>query len=534
MRKIIRTICVIVTLIPLPGLLSCSGPKSSADLGLATIHEGRSGAISSHAKSDSSNADRIRYIQPGETAELAKIAGPAIINHIWLTFNEARPNWLEPNGSANPAEIVLRIYWDGSSEPAVESPLGDFFAAGFGLRTEIISAPVIVESGDGYNCFWTMPFRKEARITVTNEGDKAVRSFYYQVDYTEAPDLPEKTPYFCAQYRQEFPEKTGDDYLVMEAKGVGHYVGTVMSVRSRSPYWFGEGDAKFYIDGEEKPSIWGTGTEDYFLCAWGLNECLTPYFGCTYKSMDSEEDLGVKFTLYRWHIYDPVRFTKSLKFRIEHKGWISADETESGQVDGHVEREDDMATVAFWYQIGQPERFTTLPAYKERVFPDLDLVFEGKDFMKSMRHSPGKTELQKGFDWTGEGQVLFMPTGKGAWLEADFYVDQEESRGLVVRLTQSWDYGIYRIFIDGVAIPNVPMTIDMDFNSPSADPKVIDLYSKNIKVKDYYLGSTTLKKGKHTIRFEQVGQNDNSKGNFLGFDSFRLRERWHKKRASLK
>jgi hypothetical protein len=516
------------------GLFSCTGNQNSPDLGLALVKDGRSKAISSHAKSDSSNLDRIRYIQPGETAELANIKGPGIINHIWLTFNEARPNWLEPKGSANPAEIVLRIYWDNSSEPSVESPLGDFFAAGFGLRTEIISTPVIVESGDGYNCFWTMPFREAAKITVTNEGDKAVRSFYYQIDYTEVNKLPENTAYFCAQYRNEFPEKTGDDYLILDAEGKGHYVGTVMSVRSRSPYWFGEGDAKFYIDGEQAPSIWGTGTEDYFLCAWGLNECLTPYFGCTYKSMDTEEDLGVKFTLYRWHLNDPVRFNKSLKFKIEHKGWISADETETGKVDGHVEREDDMATVAFWYQVGQPKRFTKLPPYSERVVPNLDIIFEGKDMMKTIRHSSGKVELQNGFDWTGDSQIFFTPSSDKAWLETDFYIEKEESRGLVVRLTNSYDYGTYRIFIDGVAIPDVPMTIDMDFNTPAENVKFIDLYSKNTIVKDYYIGSTTLKKGKHIIRFESAGQNDNSKGNYLGFDSFRLRERWLKKRASLK
>ena len=432
-------------------LLSCSGGNNYPDLGLATIEKGRSRAISSHAPSPGSNADRMQYIKVGETAEIANIKGPAIINHIWLTFNEARPNWLEAGGSASPAEIVLRIYWDGSDKPAVESPLGDFFAAGFGLRKEIESIPVMVEGGDGYNCFWKMPFHQSARITITNEGDKNVRSFYYQIDYSEVEKLPKNTAYFCAQYRQELPEKTGDDYLILDAEGTGHYVGTVMSVRSRSPYWFGEGDAKFYIDGEAEPSIWGTGTEDYFLCAWGFNKCIFPYFGCTYKSMDTEEDLGVKFTLYRWHINDPVRFSKSIKFKIEHKGWISADETESGKVDGHVEREDDMATVAFWYQVGQPKRFTELPPYKERVLPELDMVFEGKDMIKTARHSAGSLELQKGYDWTGDGQIFFMPSTDRSWLETDIVIGKEERRGLVLRMTSAPDYGIYRVFIDGVA-----------------------------------------------------------------------------------
>jgi len=515
-------------------LYSCSNNNNYPDLGLSKIENGRSNAVSSHAKFAASNEDRLKYIKSGETTEIANIKGPGIINHIWLTFNEARPNWLEAGGSANPAEIVLRIYWDGASEPAVESPLGDFFAAGFGLRTEIVSMPVIVEGGDGYNCYWTMPFRKSARITLTNEGDKNVRSFYYQIDYTETDKLPDDAAYFCAQYRQEFPEQIGNDYLLLDAEGQGHYIGTVMSVRSRSPYWFGEGDAKFYIDGEEEPSIWGTGTEDYFLCAWGLNECITPYFGCTYKSMDTEEDLGVKFTLYRWHLKDPVRFNKSLKFKIEHKGWISADETQTGVVDGHVEREDDMATVAFWYQEGEPLRFTSLPPYSGRVLPELDIITEGKELIKNVRHSAGKVELQPGFDWTGDGQLFFMPSGENAWLETDIFIEKEEPRGLILRLTNSYDYGTYRIFIDGIPIPDVPMTIDMDFNSPAGNFRTIDLYSKNVIVKDYYLGSTLLKKGKHIIRFESAGRNSNSRGNFLGFDSFRLRERWNKKRVSLK
>ena len=134
-------------------LYSCSNNNNYPELGLSKIENGRSKAISSHAKSANSNEDRIKYIKSGETAEIANIKGPGIINHIWLTFNEARPNWLEAGGSANPAEIVMRIYWDGAAEPAVESPLGDFFAAGFGLRTEIVSIPVIVEGGDGYNCY---------------------------------------------------------------------------------------------------------------------------------------------------------------------------------------------------------------------------------------------------------------------------------------------------------------------------------------------------------------------------------------------
>jgi hypothetical protein len=505
-------------------LLSIAAAQDLMDL--TRLGAGRSRAITSADPNPNSNADRIKYVTPGETKVLADIKGPGVIRHIWLTFSEARPNWLEANGSARPDEIVLRMYWDDAKEPAVEVPLGDFFGSGFGLRRELKSVPVQVEGGDAYNCYWPMPFFKHGLITITNEGQKNVRSFYYHIDFTEDDQLPEKTPYFCAQYRNEFPEKTGGDYLILDAEGEGHYVGTVMSVRSRSPYWFGEGDAKFYVDGEKKPTIQGTGTEDYFLMAWGLEETQFPYFGCTYMSSNFE-DLGVEYSLYRWHIADPVRFTKSLRFEIEHKGWISGDETESGKVEGHVEREDDMATVAFWYQLGQPKRFTTLPPLARRLLPNLDLVVEGKTILASAKHSPGVAELQKGYDWTGDGQVFFQPAGEQPVFEASFEVEREQYRGLVLRFTHADDYGIYRVYLDGRDVQRS--------NDSTATPAVqgLDFYSKDLKVLDHYLGSFKLAKGKHNIRFEGIGRNPLSKGNYLGMDSVRLRERWDKKRKLL-
>jgi hypothetical protein len=494
---------------------------------LTRVKKGRSKAMTSSDPDFNSNYDRRTYIQPGETMVLADISGPAVINHIWLTFNDARPNWLEKYGSARPDEIVLRMYWDDGQHPAVEAPLGDFFGAGFGLRQEIRSIPVLVEGGDGYNCYWQMPFFKRGKITVTNEGEKNVRSFYYQVDYTEYDSLPEDTAYFCAQYRQEFPESPGKDYLILDAEGQGHYVGTVMSARSRSPFWFGEGDARIYIDGDTKPTIQGTGTEDYFLCAWGLNECLFPYFGCTYMSADPS-DLGVRYTLYRWHVADPVRFQKSIRFEIEHTGWISADETETGEIDGHVEREDDMATVAFWYQVGQPKRFTSLPFLKERMFPNLDIIIEGKDMISTAKISGGKVELQKGYDWTGEGQILFIPSVDNPSLELNFQVKKKELRGLVLRLTCAPDYGTYRIFLDGKDVTELEDY--PDWNTRGA----MDFYANRILVKDYYLGSYVLDPGKHMLSFTYTGKNPFSKGKLLGLDSVRLRERWMKKRKSLR
>ncbi len=488
--------------------------------GLALVQPGQSRRVSSAAPTPGSNRDN-RWIKPGEVFTLAEITGPATITHIWLTFNEARPNWLSAAGSADPSEIVLRMYWDGAEQPAVEAPLGDFFAAGFGLRREIRSTPVQVESGDGYNCYWPMPFHKRARITVTNESDKNLNALYFHVDYLALDAQPADAAYFCAQYRQEFPTRLGQDYLVLDAIGRGHYVGTVLSVRSRSPEWFGEGDDKFYVDGAAAPSMWGTGTEDYFGCAWGMSECSYPSFGCTYMEGGFGE-LGVRYTMYRWHLADPVRFTKSLRFEIEHKGWLSADETESGKVEGHVEREDDFASVAFWYQIGQPKRFAQLPPARERRFPDLDRVIGGGTLLASARHSPGEIRLQEGYDWTTPGQVFFQPLephagGDRPFLELDFDVLQAELRGLVLRLTHSYDYGRYQVSLDGAKL---------------GEP--IDLYRPQIEVHDHLLGSFTLAPGKHTLRLEAVGQNPASTGRFLGVDSIRLRERWKTKRPALK
>jgi hypothetical protein len=508
----------------LPCLLQLTNAQDLMDL--TQIKPGRSRAITSADPNPNSNADRIRYVTPGETKVLADIKGPAVIRHIWLTFNDARPNWLEATGSARPDEIVIRMYWDDNKPPAVEAPLGDFFGSGFGLRHEIRSVPLQVEGGDGYNCYWPMPFFKHAVITITNEGQKNVRSFYYHIDFTEDEKLPENTAYFCAQYRNEFPEKTGGDYLILDAEGEGQYVGTVMSARSRSPFWFGEGDAKFYVDGEKKPTIQGTGTEDYFLMAWGLNETLFPYYGCSYMSNDFE-DLGVQYCLYRWHIADPVRFTKSLRFEIEHKGWISADETESGKVEGHVEREDDMATVAFWYQVGQPKRFATLPPLSQRLLPNLDIIIDGKSMKDSAKYSPGVLEVQKGYDWTGDGQLFFMPASDQPVLEVQLPVEKEEYRGLMLRCTYADDYGIYRVFLDG---KNVRQPDDYMAGQKLQD---FDFYSKDLQVRDIYLGSHKLSKGLHRVRLEYVGKNPLSKGNYLGLDSIRLRERWDKKRKNL-
>ncbi len=489
---------------------------------LTVVRDARSRRVASNSTDPASNGDN-RRVRAGETFVLADVKGPGVIRHIWMTFAEAGPSWLSKEGSADPSEVVLRMYWDGAKEPAVETPLGDFFAAGFGKRAEVNSLPVIVggAGGDAYNCYWAMPFRDGARITVTNESQRPFAALYYQIEYTEE-EVPVSAAYFCAQYRQEFPTVRGHDYLIadIDAPLGGHYVGTVMSVRSRSPQWFGEGDEKFYIDGETTTSMWGTGTEDYFSNAWGMEKACYPYFGVT--MLDNWlGDLGEKGTMYRWHIADPVRFRKSLRFEIEHAGWMSADETTTGKVEGFVERDDDFATVAFWYQRGQPKRFTTLPSAKERRLPSIDAVTEGKAMVAHGKSDGGGLSVQAGGFWTGDGQLFFNnEKGKGAWVEFTFEVEKEQTTRLVVPITHADDFGEYRITLDAKA--------------PAGLAEPVDFYNPKIDVREHSLGDVTLTKGTHTIRLECTGRNASSKGWKLGVDSVRLRERWNVKRPPMK
>ncbi len=259
-----------------------------------------------------------------------------MITHIWLTFLGPEPQRWAPEGAANHQEMLLRIYYDGNSRPGVEAPVGDFFAACFGKRAAINSIPVVNDDGDSYNCFWKMPFRKSIRIEIINQSEKPIRLLYYNVDWIKKDKISEDTPYFYAQYRQEYPAESGKDYVILQTKGKGHYVGTVLAVRTRSPEWFGEGDERIYIDGERKPSIQGTGTEDYFLSAWGLKTSSGLYAGVPY--FDQWGIVGGHTSAYRWHINDPIVFNKSIEVTIEHYGWISKDENPKGQETSWNER----------------------------------------------------------------------------------------------------------------------------------------------------------------------------------------------------
>ncbi|MBM3878602.1 MAG: DUF2961 domain-containing protein [Verrucomicrobia bacterium] len=297
-------------------------------------------------------------IPPKTTFTMAEIDGPGSIQHIWLTPAPLdRTRWM-----------ILRFYWDDETEPSVECPLGDFFACGWARYCQINSLAVCVNPGSAFNSYWQMPFRKKAKITVENLDDQQI-TIYYQIDYT-LTTVPADAAYFHAQFRREDPLKTKGLYTILDGvRGRGHYVGTYMAWEVHSGGWWGEGEIKFYMDGDhEFPTICGTGTEDYFCGSYNFEtlgpdgkrytEFSTPYTGMPQVIRpDGLYEAQTRFGLYRWHIVDPIRFEQDLKVTIQALGWMK---------DGrYLPLRDDIASVAFWYQTEPHAKFPPLPSKDE-------------------------------------------------------------------------------------------------------------------------------------------------------------------------
>lgn len=289
------------------------------------------------------------HIAPGQTFQIFQSDGPGIVSHIWFTINAQSQNHLK--------ELVLRIYWDSNTKPSVETPVGDFFGLNLGEYFLYQSAFLNCSSVKALNCYFAMPFRKSAKMTITNDGAKAVDSFYSNIDYQLVDSLPADALYFHAQYRQAAPIHAAspatdknldgrDNYVFFECSGKGQAMGVTLGVVQNSEYWFGEGDEMIFIDDDSKPVINGTGTEDYFCGAWDFGGGKFPfanlYNGAPYIALP--ELTNGRYCLYRWHADNPVAFQRSLKFTIEH---------------GHANnRSDNYYSVGYWYQ---SEPFTDFP-----------------------------------------------------------------------------------------------------------------------------------------------------------------------------
>jgi len=354
----------------LAALARAQSPVATSLSGLTLPHDYVQKRVSSYDRTGG-NAD-FRQIAPGETLTLFDEAGPGTITHVWVTIATDEQFHLK--------KLVLRMYWDGEATPSVEAPIGDFFGLGNGQYFLYQSAVLAVASDKALNSFFPMPFQKHGKITVTNEGKEKVDAFYFNIDcQVHSKPLPQDTLYFHAQYRQAYPaagwtnqwQTNGDplvdgkknltgegNYVWLEAKGKGHFVGVTMSVLQNQDNWWGEGDDMFFVDGETLPSINGTGSEDYFLGAWDFGGHPFSYasFGAP---VVGAELAGSRWSLYRFHLDSPIPFTKSIKATIEH---------------GHANhRSDDYSSVAYWYQTEPHAAFPALPPVDQRL-PHMYLV----------------------------------------------------------------------------------------------------------------------------------------------------------------
>ena len=489
MSKKLNSAVLLVFMVLAAGFAAHGTSRVPADglAGLTRVRPGRTMRSSSSAPDWKNTNEDARIIEPGETLEIANLEGPGMINHIWSTMVIGE--------LFHPRLLVIRMYWDGSEHPSVEVPLGDFFGVGFGLEADVHSMPINVGShGRARNCYWKMPFHKSARITITNEGRTNISPFFWYVDWQQVPSLPEDTTYFHAMYRQEYPTKPGN-YVIADIEGEGQYVGTLLNIHQRAGSWWGEGDDFFFIDGEKEPSLRGTGSEDYLCDAWGVRLAAYPEFGTTVYEYNAPNS---RTTSYRWHISDPVSFSKSLHFEIEHKGVVY---DENGkELTPFGEREDDFSSVAFWYQKGIHKPFPPLPPPYDRILHDPDTVIEAEDLLSVMKASASEPTIQYG-PWSGMKQVFCVPEEQGQEVYMEFDVEKAGSYNLVFYITKATNYGIYVAELDGNPI-GAPM----------------DLYTKSFHTKDFGAGIHHLSAGTHKLVFKNIGKVDASGGYGIGLD----------------
>jgi len=282
------------------------------------------------------------------TTTIMDVDGPANINHIWITVDV--PHF---------RDLIIRMYWDNEEVPSVEVPVGDFFGCAFKKRLKITAIPINVNPSGGMNCFFPMPFRKHAKITVENRSPKEIGGFFYAISY-ELGEIDPDEAYFHAQFRRSNPLTYKEDYVIVDGiKGKGHYVGTQMGWQQNNEGWWGEGEIKAFIDGDtEFPTYCGTGTEDYFGGAWGFcDNYSAPFMG--YQDLMTlgenkriTNSVGNRHSLYRYHIMDPIRFDTDLKVTMQAIGWRSELR--------YLPLQDDICSVAYWYQLEPHNPFPSL------------------------------------------------------------------------------------------------------------------------------------------------------------------------------
>jgi hypothetical protein len=398
--------------------------------GLPYLKDSKLIQASSH-DTTGANKDFISVLD-GETATLLDAEGPGMITRIWVTIASDDPHFLR--------RIVLRMYWDGETEPSVEAPIGDFFGTGFEYK-HYLSAFVGMSSG-GYYSYFPMPFQQGARVEILNETGREIQSFYYQIDYQKFNEpLAEDVAYFHAQWKRDVRTDEDENYVVLDAEGEGHFVGVNMSMQGyNKQLWYLEGDEMVYVDGEDYPSVYGTGTEDYFTGGWYFNkgEFHGPYHGLIIKDEET-----ARTAIYRFHVGDAIPFKEKLLFTIEH---------------GHGNEEvADYSSTAYWYQKEPHKPFPPLPEAGMRVPLRVLVPDEAKEAeTMAVVSSDAETEVEAmgayGADWSDAAQLRVPLTEAGQRVTVAVPETIEKEYNLAVYGTKGPDYADVEIIANGEVV----------------------------------------------------------------------------------
>ncbi len=494
--RIAEVLLAVLILAALPAFAKPDSLENVLDIGrLPMLKSSKSVQISSYDRTGG-NGDAFP-IEPGKTLTMADIKGAGVVTHLWVTIASPEPQFLR--------KLVFRMYWDGEKTPSVECPVGDFFGTGFGEYVPHISALMGMTSG-GYYSYFPMPFEKGARIEVTNEGARRCDAFYYHLDYQKLDKLPADTARFHAQWRRENPTTAGKNYTILEAKGRGHFVGCVLNMQDRpgSGLGFLEGDEMVWVDGEEKPSWNGTGTEDYFISGWYFNQGTfsAPYHGLTIK-----DEGRSRISAYRLHVVDAIPFEKAIRVQIEH---------------GHANTVNaDYSSVAYWYQMEPHAEGYVMPSAINRLAGVADAggksrpakipgAVEGESLIAGAKANFGNVGEQGmssfGLNWSGNSQLFFTPDKPGAKLSLSVPVEKPGRYLVSGYFTKARDYGIAALTVDG-------RTLGAPFDGFNDGVVRSGLVS---------FGVAELKAGAVPFEFEIVGRNPDSVGYFFGLDALVL------------
>lgn len=428
------------------------------------------------------NNDRINLLE-GQKATIAEMEGPGVITRIWVTIDSRDPHFLR--------RIVLRMFWDGEDSPSVEVPVGDFFGTGFQYK-HYMSMFVGMSSG-GYYSYFPMPFQKSARIEVENQTGQEVYAFYFHIDYQKLDEpLEEDVAYFHAQWRRELRTSPEKNYTILEAVGRGHFIGCNMSMQHyRRNLWYLEGDEMVYVDGEQFPSMYGTGTEDYFTGGWYFNR---GEFAGHYHGLIIKDDSLARIAAYRFQVGDAIPFKKSLKFTIEH---------------GHGNTEvADYSSTAYWYQKEPHQLFPVLPKASLRIplriqVPNGLLEAEGLDVNGKFIDTSIEDMSDYGPEWSSLKQLKIVLNNKARSFSIVLPDLEEDRFNVDLYFTQGPEYGDYDILYDGQKVG-----------------ALAGYHREVVPAGKITLPDLRVKKGSITLEFVNTGKHRKATGFAVGIDGF--------------